>query len=253
MANDRPQSLRTDDFVLISAGEEIILRSLSNHQSVRLDDTDGNLLEIAAANAGDPADTHIDVQQDGAEIVADATALNLTGTAVDVTDAGGGVATATVTDTDTDTHTGASDDGTQVYDSVDDINFGTDLVVTDDGDTTVTVDAAHPTQTTTHQFALSQIPDTEAAVMRLFVPAGQTLTIYRGGLQDDTGGVPTGLDLRVYDETNATEAHVFTSKYGDPADPTVDGGTDGVDVTFELRNQTGAQVNASGWLEYALI
>lgn len=43
--------------------------------------------------------------------------------------------------TGTDTHTNVSDDGTSALTDTDDINFGTDLSVTDDGDGTVTVDA----------------------------------------------------------------------------------------------------------------
>lgn len=215
------------------------------------DDGDGT---ATATITDTDTDTRTDVSLDGTQVVADTSDINFTGTGVTVADDGDGTVTATIDDTDTNTHTGASDDGTQVYASVDDLNFGANLTVTDDGDTTVTVDATDTNTTaSTHQFPLTQIADAGAESMRLFVPGGQTLTVERGGVQDDTGTVPAGLDLQVYDETNAVEAHLFTSKYGDPdPNPTIDGGTNGVDVTFNLRNATGGTVTAAAWLEYTI-
>ena len=54
---------------------------------------------------------------------------------------GSGEITIDATDTDTDTHVAVSDDGSQVAADVPDINFGTDLSVSSDGDGSVTVDS----------------------------------------------------------------------------------------------------------------
>lgn len=244
MANDnRPSSFHADDFDLLSTGDQIIIQARGGQTELRARDADGNDLDIANL-AGDLG---IDLEEDGAVLVADAPALNFTGDGVDATDDGDGTATLTVTDT----HTDVSDGGVAVLGDVAAIDFGANVAVTDNGDGTVTVDGTVTDTRRATAIQTTQLQDTEYISKRLRVPNGSTLNVYAAGVQTTDNTIPAGLTAEVDDETNAVNLVSRNAKRA-TADPlaTVDGP---VDVAFRAENNTGDVQNANADFEYELV
>lgn len=154
--------------------------------------------------------------------------------------------------TDTDTHTDVSDDGVTIVSGVDDVNFGSLLSVTDDGDGTVTVAGSDETvRTRQANIPLTEIADTNTAVgLRKLVPSGKTLNILEIGVEDDTGAAPVGLTIEVRDLTNAVDIVSQNTRHNEGAPIASKAGA--IDVAFRVANATGGPINASGYVLYTM-
>lgn len=97
---------------------------------------DGTTLETA----GEVTNTHINVENNGTQTLADVDAVNFA-TDLDVSDDGDGSVTVDST-ASTGASTNISNDGSQVVDSTDDINFTNNLTASDDADGTATVETS---------------------------------------------------------------------------------------------------------------
>lgn len=151
-----------------------------------------------------------------------------------------------------DTRTNVSDDGTEVVQDVEDINFSSFLSVTDDGDGSVTVDGQDDTlRMRQATIPLSEIADTNTAVgLRKLIPSGKTLKILEIGVEDDTGSAPSGLTIEVRDHTNGVDVVSQNTRHNEGSPIASKAGA--IDVSFRVSNGTGGSVNASGYVLYTM-
>jgi len=151
-----------------------------------------------------------------------------------------------------DTHTGVSSEGTTVISDTDDINFGPEFTVSDDGDSSATVTTTDDlVRTRQANIPLTEIADTNTAVgLRKQVPSGKTLRILEVGVEDDTGSAPTGLTIEVQDLTNATSIVSQNTRHAEGSPIASKSGA--IDVAFRVANSTGGSVNASGYVLYTM-
>lgn len=151
-----------------------------------------------------------------------------------------------------DTRTDVSDSGTTVVGDVEDINFASFLSVTDDGDSTVTVDGQDDTiRTRQANIPLTEIADTNTAIgLRKLIPSGKTLKILEIGVEDDTGSAPAGLTIEVRDLTNAVDIVSQNTRHNEGSPIASKSGA--IDVAFRVANGTGGSINASGYVLYTM-
>jgi uncharacterized UPF0146 family protein len=147
-----------------------------------------------------------------------------------------------------DSRTNVSDGGVEVLTDVQDINFGTNLSVVDDGDETVTITAStEGVNTELYNLPYTEVPDGDNVLGAKFnVPSGESVDLVEVGVQNDAEQAPAGLEIVVEDVTNTTELTRQASKHYS-ADPiaTISGP---VDILVKLSNSTGSAQKCSGFI-----
>lgn len=177
----------------------------------------GNLTDSAANTIADFAGTNLSV--DGSNV------LNASGA---------------------DTRANVSDSGTEVVTDVDDINFDSNLNVTDDGDNSVTVDSVQHTQSEVFAYdpGMTEWEDglSSEEIGRIVLQSGETLTVERIEFRQKGGGSSTSASIDVRDTTAAS-----TIGSADLGATTVDPGSSGSANTVIIRvnNSTGSSINAT--------
>lgn len=99
---------------------------------------------------------------------------------------------------------------------------------------------------------LTELADGDTATgVRMRVPSGKTLYVYELGVQDDTGSVPSGLSVDVYDHGAAAAVASASTQHseGSPLG-SVSGATD---VSVRVDNATGGSVLSSGFAVYSVV
>ena len=96
----------------------------------------------------------------------------------------------------------------------------------------------------------AELEDGESLVTRVHVPSGTTFKAYTSGVQDDSGNVPSGLQIQAYDDTNSTSIYQGTAKRAKGTPLASKSGT--IDVKVQVNNNTGGIVNASGYIGYVI-
>lgn len=156
------------------------------------------------------------------------------------------------------------DDGDDILDITDDINFpnttGTPTFTTHDhaegGMTIVPVGGIdHPTLlvNSPELFPRTTLDDTESIEKDIVVPDGETLTIYRWGVHrtsDDTA--PTNLDIELLDETDSVDTTANTTDNENTAGiASITNSSGGEHVyTVRLKNDTGSSEDVAGHVAY---
>lgn len=198
-------------------------------------------------------DTRTDISDSGGTVVSEVTDIQVVASgdaSVSVSDDGDGSATVDVSASDS--HTGVSDGGSEMVADVEDIDFGAELNVADDGDDSVTVSTVDETvRTRQATIPLTEIADGNNAVgLRKQIPSGKTLRVLEVGVEDDTGSAPAGLTIEVRDLTNAVDIVSQNARHAEGSPLASKDGA--IDVAFRAANATGGSVNASGYVLYTM-
>lgn len=131
-----------------------------------------------------------------------------------------------------------------------DVNFANGTL-SEQGNAVVTEDEDEFGATQT-DVPLTELADGDMATgVRMRVPTGKTLSVYELGVQDDTGAVPTGLSVEVYDHGAAAAVASASTQYteGSPLG-SVSGSTD---VSVRVVNSTGGRILTSGFAVYSVV
>lgn len=182
----------------------------------------------------------------------------------------------------------AQDSGTTKVENADKLNFGSNLSVTDNGDTAKVdvsatgdhsvsddgtevhaaptdvnfgnvfdvVDDGDDTVTVNGAGQTINIPQTELAdgefiSQRIHVPSGKTIYFWTVGVQNASNSAPSGLTLEVDDETNAVSITGGRNSKYVSEDP-LGSKSGAIDVAVRVENDTGGTENASGFAEYTI-
>jgi len=151
----------------------------------------------------------------------------------------------------TDTRTDVSDGGTTVVSDTTDINFGSNISASDDGDGTATVQSLGVDSPKV--FTRAELNDTESIEHDIPVNDTETLTIYRWGVHrtsDDTA--PTGLDVELVDAGDAVQTAANTVDNENSSGITSLSNSSGSlsIYTVRLYNGTGSTEEVAGHFAY---
>jgi len=146
------------------------------------------------------------------------------------------------------------DGGTTVVAGASAINMATNLSVSDDGDGTVSVDASGGGGASGKDIAVAQgditLADGESFVIARLHGSDHdttTLDVYTAGVATTAFATPSGLELRVYNDSTSTELTSITTGFTKPASPTsLSVGSD--DIRIEIVNGTGGVETVAGFL-----
>lgn len=94
----------------------------------------------------------------------------------------------------------------------------------------------------------SEIDTGDNASIRVNIPDGATLHLWQVGVQDGAQAAPSGLSIEVRDLTNSVTIYSANQKTDTGFPLTTKDGP--IDVSFRISNDTGATVQASGYVVY---
>ena len=152
---------------------------------------------------------------------------------------------------DGESGTGVSNNGTTVVSETTDINFGSNVTASDDGDGTATVQSLGIDSPKV--FTRAELEDTESIEHDIPVNDTETLTIYRWGVHrtsDDTA--PTGLDVELVDagDTVQTAANTVDNENSNGITSLSNSSGSLSIYTIRLYNGTGSTEEVAGHFAY---
>jgi len=154
-------------------------------------------------------------------------------------------------DLPSDTRTDISDGGTTVVSDTSDINFASNVSVTDDGDGTVTVDATSTdTRTDVSNNGTTVVSETtDIDFTDLLVATDDTDGTGSVAFDASDGTAPTGLDVELVDGSDTVQASANTVNNQSTSTPVASfTNASGSTSVFKLRvnNTTGSAINSPG-------